>query len=156
VNRKIAVIIIISAIFLAGLLDMVVLISSSGVLNRLVDSISKFGTLYSQSTQMENQLTNYSSLLNAKKISISELKNKLLQIMPNASFKIAGDTLSLQSQISVNPYVLINLLSQFTNVDVIGLQFQSDSPIFYEYRNYDQKMGPKYSLKIFTVKVYGG
>ncbi len=155
-NRKAAIIIIFTVIFIVGFIDILTLMSSSGTLNKLAGSISKFDTIYSQTLEMKRQLLTYSSLLNSKRISLNNLKIELLKLIPNANFKVSGDTISLQSPVNVDPYSLINLMGQFTNVNVVEMKFRSNSPIFYEYKNTNQQVITNYSLDLLVVRIYGG
>lgn len=156
-NRRVAVIVIFLVIVSVGVADLIELLSFSGDLNKTVSSISKFQTLYSQNKEMRKQLSEYGSLLNSKNISIQNLRNAILKIAPDANLKISGDTMTLQSPVKIDPYEFLNLISAYTNVDVVRMHFDSNAPVFYEYQgtNYGNS-DVKYVLDSFVVTVYGG
>lgn len=154
-NRRIAITIFFLAIISIGMIDLMALLSFTGSLNKIVNSISKFEKLYSQNTEMKNQLSKYGALLKANKISVVDFKKKVLESAPDAVFKISGDTLTLQNPVRVNPYKLLNMMASYTNVDVISMHFGTSAPVFYEYEGISSNISVKYVLDNFTVNVYG-
>lgn len=155
-NRKLAMVIIFLTILMIGSIDIFEFLSFSGSLSKVVSSISKFQTLYSQSAEETKQINQYSNMLNSKKITLVDFKNSLLNIAPNASIKISGDTITLQNSVEADPYELINLLSSYTNVYVLNIYFESSAPISYEYEGKILNSNTSYILSKLSVRIYGG
>ncbi|HEU24763.1 MAG: hypothetical protein C0176_08560 [Mesoaciditoga sp.] len=155
-NRKLAIAIIFATIIAVGAIDIFEFLSFSGSLNKVVGSIAKFQTLYTQNNEITKQINQYGKMLNSQKITINGFKNALLKISPDANLKISGDTVTLQNPVSVDPYDLVNLLSSYTNIYVLNLYFESNSPVSYEYESKILSSKKNYTLTKMSVRIYGG
>ncbi len=155
-NRRLAITIIFATIIAAGAVDIFELLAFSGSLTKVVGSISKFQSLYTQNNEMTKQINQYGMLLGSKKITVGDFRNALLKIAPDANIKISGDTVTLQNSVEVNPYELINLLSSYTNIYVLNLYFESNSPVSYEYKGKILSSTKNYTLTKLSVRIYGG
>ncbi|BBJ28293.1 hypothetical protein [Athalassotoga saccharophila] len=155
-NRKLAIAIIFATIILAGTIDIFEFLSFSGSLNKVVGSISKFQVLYNQNNEITKQINQYGKMLNSQKINLAGFKSALLKIAPDADLKISGDTVTLQNSVEVDPYDLVNLLSSYTNIYVLNLYFESNSPVSYEYEGKILSLKKNYTLTKLSVRIYGG
>ena len=155
-SRKSAVVIIILAIVFIVVFDTTMLFVQSGKLEKIIHSIQKFDSLYSQNFRMQQQLLLYSRKLNTNTISRNKLKTELEKLIPPSQIKVSGDTLSLKSEVKVNTLKLLNLLLSYTNVSVMDISFTSSIPVKYSGFSYSEVFSEKVTLKKLIVKVYGG
>ncbi len=155
-SRKSAVVIIILAIVFIVVFDTTMLFVQSGKLEKIIHSIQKFDSLYSQNFRMQQQLLLYSRKLNTNTISRNKLKTELEKLIPPSQIKVSGDTLSLKSEVKVNTLKLLNLLLSYTNVSVVDISFASSIPVKYSGFSYSEVFSEKVTLKKLIVKVYGG
>ncbi|WP_036222916.1 hypothetical protein [Mesoaciditoga lauensis] len=155
-SRKSAVVIIILAIVFIVVFDATMLFVQSGKLEKIIHSIQKFDSLYSQNFRMQQQLLLYSRKLNTNTISRNKLKAELEKLIPPSQIKVSGDTLSLKSEVEVNTLKLLNLLLSYTNVSVMDISFTSSIPVKYSGFSYSEVFSEKVILKKLIVKVYGG
>lgn len=155
-SRKLGLSLIFTALALIVIFDFVMFLHFSGSLERITRSIQKFDTLYSQNFRMNQQLSLYSEKLRSHAISLSKLKEKLMSSIPSAKFKVSGSTLILSKPAQVNPIALLNLLGEFTNVNVMEFSMKSLIPI--KYVGFEHKSGfnERIILEKLVVKVYGG
>ena len=155
-SRKMAIAVIALVLAFIIIFDTTMLFIQSGKLERIIHSIQKFDTLYSQNFRMQQQLLIYSKKLNVKTISRNELKRKLGDFMPVTNLKVSGDTLTFSGEVEVNASKLLNLLLTYTNVSVENISFSSLIPVKYSGFSYNGVFKEKVMLKKLVVKVYGG
>lgn len=155
-NRKVAMLIILATIVAVVAFETVNLFSVTGNLDRLIKSIRKFDTLYSQNADMNRQLAQYSRMIKSQSISVSSLRDRLLSLIPDASFKIDGNSITLEKSVQVDPKELLNLLGRFSNVDVVSFKLVSRTPVKYVGLEYSGFFREYVSLESLSIKVYGG
>ncbi|WP_456398945.1 hypothetical protein [Mesoaciditoga sp.] len=155
-SRKVAMVLIILSLAFMVIFDATMLFVQSGKLEKIIRSIQKFDTLYSQNFRMQQQLLLYSKKINAVTISANALEEKLKVLIPDANFKVSGDTISFSGNILVDPSKLLDLLLNYTNVSVEDISFSSLIPVRYSGFSYNEIFKEKVALKKLIVKVYGG
>jgi len=155
-SRKSAMVLIILSLLFMVIFDSTMLFVQSGKLEKIIHSIQKFDALYSQNFRMQQQLLLYSKKVNAVTISRNALKKKLEDFVPDANFKVSGDTIIFNGNVLVNPSKLLNLFLNYTNVSVEDISFSSLIPVRYSGFSYNEVFKEKVILKKLIVKVYGG
>ncbi|GEM_PF-1552574 len=157
-SRKLSLILIFTTLALVLIFDLVMFLHFSGSLEKITHSIQKFDTLYSQDFRMNQQLSFYSKKLRSHAVTLSNLKKALMAALPSAKFKISRSTLALSEPTQVDPIALLNVLGEFTNVNVIEISMKSLTPI--NYVGFEYKSGfisyEHVILEKFVVRVYGG
>ena len=155
-SRKLAVILIFLSVIFVVVFDVVMVFNQSGKLEKIIHSIQKFDSLYSQNFRMQQQLLLYSKKVNANAISKNDLKRELEKFIPASKIKVSGDTLSFKGNTEVNASKLLNTLLAYTNVKVENISLNSLIPVRYSGFSYSEIFKEKVVLTKLTVKVYGG